>query len=71
MPSATSLFKASWGRVWRQIAISGQDELDRLDQVIIEAFEFLTKQKRRSDLGRRINMAFVFLSRRPGPAVLR
>lgn len=33
MLSATYLFKVSWGRVWRRIAISGQDELDSLGQV--------------------------------------
>ena len=36
----TYLFKVSWGRVWRRIAISGQDELDSLGQVIIGAFDF-------------------------------
>ena len=34
------LFKVSWGRVWRRIAISGQADLDSLGHAIIEAFEF-------------------------------
>jgi hypothetical protein len=36
----TYLFKISWGRVWRRIAISGQADLDSLGQVIIGAFDF-------------------------------
>jgi hypothetical protein len=36
----TYIFKVSWGRVWRRIAIVGQADLDRLAHVIIDAFEF-------------------------------
>jgi len=36
----TYIFKVSWGRVWRRIAIAGQDPLDRLAHVIIDAFAF-------------------------------
>jgi hypothetical protein len=36
----TYIFKVSWGRVWRRIAITGQDDLGRLGRAIIDAFEF-------------------------------
>jgi hypothetical protein len=34
----TYIFKVSWGRVWRRIAIAGQDDLDSLSHVLIDAF---------------------------------
>jgi hypothetical protein len=36
----TYIFKVSWGRVWRRIAVAGQDDLGRLAHVIIKAFAF-------------------------------
>lgn len=36
----TYIFKVSWGRVWRRIAIAAQDHVDRLAHMIIDAFGF-------------------------------
>jgi hypothetical protein len=38
--SGTYIFKVSLGRIWRTIAISGEDSLDQLHLAIQEAFNF-------------------------------
>lgn len=36
----TFIFKVSWGRVWRRIAIPGTHQMDRLSDAILAAYEF-------------------------------